>query len=64
MRQRQGAAGACRTCVLLILLFGKYRVYVQLRLGSHMMSSQRFLPRASRMGRDEKSSSHTFAPGV
>ena len=52
------------TCVLLILLLGNHREYVQLLSALHIRSSQRFLPRLSRMGRDEKSSSQSSDVGV
>lgn len=52
------------TCVLFILLLGKYCVYSKVRSGSQMMSSQSFLPRSSRMGREQKSNSHTSALGT
>ena len=50
--------------MLLILLLGNHREYTQLLSGLHMRSSQRFLPRLSRIGRDEKSSSQSSDLGT
>ncbi len=52
------------TCVLLILLLGKYRENSKLRVSSQMSSSQTFLPRSSKMGREQKSSCHVLAVGA
>ena len=52
------------TCVLLILLFGNHFEYTQLLSGEHIKSSQRFLPRLSRIGLEEKSSSHVSDVGT
>jgi hypothetical protein len=56
-------AKASSTCALLILLLGNQREYTQRRPGLQMSSSQRFLPRLSRMGREEKSSSQSSEVG-
>ena len=52
------------TSLLLILLLGMNCAYSKVRCGSQMMSSHTFLPRSSRMGRLQKSSSHTSARGT
>ena len=51
-------------CVLLILLFGNHLEYIQLLSGEHMSSSQRFFPRLSRIGLDEKSISQVSDVGA
>ena len=49
--------------MLLILLFGNHLEYIQLLSGEHISSSQRFLPRLSSIGLDEKSSSQVSDVG-
>lgn len=51
-------------CVLLIMLFGNHLEYTQLLSGEHMSSSQRFFPRLSRIGLDEKSISQVSDVGA
>ncbi len=50
--------------MLLILLFGNHFEYTQLLSGEVMSSSQRFLPRLSRIGLEEKSISHVSDLGT
>lgn len=49
--------------MLLILLFGNHLEYIQLLSGEQISSSQRFLPRLSSIGLDEKSSSQVSDDG-
>ena len=53
-----------RTCVLLILLLGKYREYCHDPSLEHISNSHLFLPLSSRTGREEKSSSHSREVGT
>ena len=52
-----------RTCVLLILLFGKNLENLQMLSGEQIRSSHFFLPLSSKMGREEKSSSQVSEVG-
>ena len=49
--------------MLLILLLGNHLEYIQLLSGEQISSSQRFLPRLSSIGLDEKSSSQVSDVG-
>mmetsp|Transcript_10757 Transcript_10757/g.18443 ORF Transcript_10757/g.18443 Transcript_10757/m.18443 type:complete len:251 (-) Transcript_10757:55-807(-) len=53
------ASSAFFSCTLLILLFGKYSEYSKVLSGSQMSNSQTFFLRSSKIGREQKSSSHT-----
>ena len=50
--------------MLLILLFGNHLEYTQLLSGEQMSNSQRFFPRLSSIGLEEKSSSHVSDVGT